>query len=80
MVETGNQIWWFGHVEIRLVDYAVRRLDQMEGSQTARGRRRIYETINKTIEIDLEINELDKSMVFDRTLWCRLIHVVDLVG
>lgn len=47
------------------MDYVVRRLDQMEGSQTIRGRKRIYETI----EIDLEISELDRIMVFDQTLW-----------
>jgi len=26
---------------------------------------------------DLEINVLEKDMVFDRTLWRRLIHVAD---
>jgi len=26
---------------------------------------------------DLEINELDPNMVYDRTLQCNLIHVAD---
>ena len=26
---------------------------------------------------DLELNDLDRSMVLDRTLWRKLIHVVD---
>jgi hypothetical protein len=32
----------------------------------------IFESIKK----DLVVNELDKDMVFDRTLWRRLIHVL----
>jgi len=30
-----------------------------------------------TIKKDLEINELDRDMIYDKTLWCRLIHVVN---
>jgi len=37
----------------------------------------LKETIRETIRKDLEINELEKDMVFDRTLWRRLIHVAD---
>jgi len=51
----------------------------MEGSQITRGQGRPRKTLKK----DLEINELDRNMVYDRTLWCRLIHVADwphLVG
>jgi len=47
----------------------------MEGSQITRGRGgrgRPRITVNK-----LEINELDRNMVFDRTSWCRLIHIAD---
>jgi hypothetical protein len=35
MVE--NRLRWFGHVERRLVDAVVRRVDQMEESQFRRG-------------------------------------------
>jgi len=35
MVETGLR--WFVHVERRLVDFVVRRVDQMEDSQITRG-------------------------------------------
>jgi len=75
MVET--RLWWFGHIERRLVDYVVRIVNQMEGSQITRGRGRPRKTIREAIRKDLEINELEKDMVFDRTLWRRLIHVTD---
>jgi hypothetical protein len=45
----------------------------MEDSQITRGRRRSRKTIRK----DLEINELDPNMVYDRILWRNLIHVAD---
>jgi hypothetical protein len=47
----------------------------MEGSQITRGRWRPRKTIRETIKKDLETNELDRNMAYDRTLWCRLIHV-----
>jgi len=31
----------------------------------------------KAIRKDLEINELDPNMVYNRTLWRNLIHVAD---
>jgi len=49
------------------VDSIVRRIDQMEGSQITRGRGRPRKTIRETIKKDLEINGLEKDMVFDRT-------------
>jgi len=63
----------FEHVERRLVDSVVTRIDQMEGSQITRGRGRPRKTIKK----DIEINELDRNMVYNRTLWHNLIHVAD---
>jgi len=50
------------------VDFIIRRVDQIEGSQITRGRGRPRKTIRETIRKDLEINELEKDMVFDRTL------------
>jgi hypothetical protein len=47
----------------------------MQGSQITRGRGRPRKTVRETIKKGLEINELDRNMVYDRTLWCRLIHV-----
>lgn len=32
--------------------------------------------IREVIKKDLEINDLDRNMFFDRTLWRKLIHVV----
>jgi len=66
MVET--RLRWFGHVERRLVDFVVRRVDQMEGSQITRGSGRPRKTIRKTIRKDLEINESEKDVVFYGTL------------
>ena len=31
----------------------------------------------EVIKKDLELNDLDRSMVLDRTLWRKLIHVTD---
>jgi len=63
-----NRLKWFGHVERRPVDSVIRRVDQMEESQVKRGRGRPRKTINETIRKDLEVNELDPNMVYDRTL------------
>jgi len=49
----------------------------MEGSQIIGGSGRPRKTVRETIKKDLEINELEKDMVFDRTPWHRLIHVAD---
>lgn len=35
----------------------------------------LEKTISETIEKDLEINELDRDMVYDTTLQRRLIHI-----
>ncbi|KAL5146330.1 Craniofacial development protein 2 [Glycine soja] len=75
MVE--NRLRWFGHVERRPVDSVVRRVDQMERRQTIRGKGRPKKTIREVIKKDLELNDLDRSMVLDRTLWRKLIHVAD---
>jgi len=53
MVET--RLRWFGHVERRLVDLVVRRVDQMEGSQITRGRGRPRKNTRETIKKDIEI-------------------------
>jgi len=63
-----NRLKWFGHVERRPVDSVIRRVDQMEESQVKRGRGRPRKTISETIRKDLEVNELDPNMVYDRTL------------
>jgi len=61
----------------KTVDVVVRRVDQMEESQVKRGRGRPRKTIRETIRKDLEVNELDLNLVYDRTLWRHLIHVAD---
>jgi len=52
----------------------------MVGSQITRGSGRPRKIIRETIKKDLDINELEKDMVFGRTLWFRLIHVADPTG
>ena len=71
-----NRLRWFGQVE-RSPVAVVRRVDQMEESQVKRGRGRPRKTIRETIRKDLEVNELDPNLVYDRTLWRHLIHVAD---
>jgi hypothetical protein len=73
----GNSLRWFVHVERRAVDYAVRRVHRMEDIQFTRGRGRPRKTIRETINKDLEINELDPTMVHDKSLWRNFIHVPD---
>jgi len=63
-----NRLRWFGHVERRPVDAVLRRVDQMEESHVKRGRGRPRKTIRETIRKDLEVNELDPNLVYDRTL------------
>lgn len=48
-------------------DYVVKRENQMDRSQTVRGRGRPRITISEVIKKDLEINDLYRSMVLDRT-------------
>ncbi|KAH1218893.1 hypothetical protein GmHk_13G039165 [Glycine max] len=66
MVE--NRLRWFGHIERRLVDSVVRRVDQMERRQTIRGRGRPKKTIREVIKKDLELNDLDR--IFKISIRC----------
>lgn len=72
MVET--RLVRFKQVEKR---YVIRREDQMEGSQTARYRGKSKKTVRKTIMKVLKINKLDRNIIFERTLWCILMHVAN---
>jgi len=63
-----NRLRWFGHIQRRPVDVVVRRVDHMEVCQIKGGRGRSRKTIRETIRKDLEVNELDPKMVYDRTL------------
>lgn len=72
-----NRLKWFAHVERKSVDYVVGRVDQMKRSQRARDRGRSRKTVREVIKKSSEINDLERSMVMDRTLWRKLIHVAD---
>ena len=63
-----NRLRWFGHVEGRPLDYVVRRVYQMDRRQQIQGRGRPKKSIREVINKDLNINNLDRSMVLDRTL------------
>jgi len=63
-----NRLIWFEHVERRLVDAVVTRVDQMEESQVKKGRGRPRKTIRISIRKDLEVNEMDPNLVYNRTL------------
>lgn len=49
----------------------------MKRSQTTRGRGRSRKTTREVIKKDFEINDLDRDIVLDKTLWRKLIHVID---
>jgi len=75
MVKT--RLRWFGYVERRNDDSIVRRVDPMGDSQVTIGRGRPRKTIREAIKKNIEINEFNRNMVYDRTLWCNLIHDAD---
>ncbi|KEH34515.1 hypothetical protein MTR_3g467660 [Medicago truncatula] len=50
----GNRLRWFGHVERRLVDVVLERIDQMEDNQIIIGRRRPIKTIRETTRKDFK--------------------------
>jgi hypothetical protein len=77
MVE--NKFRWFKHVERRLINFVVKRVDQMKDSQITWGRERLKKSIREIIRKYLEINELDQNMVYDRTLLRNLIHIADSI-
>lgn len=78
MVE--NRLWWFEHVERRHVDSLVKRVGKMKRNQTTRGRGRPRKTIREIIKKDIEINDLNRSMVLDRILCQKLIHIAYLLS
>jgi len=47
IVEKMVEIWfkWFGHVQRRLVNYVVKRVDRMNGSQITKDREKHIQTI-----------------------------------
>lgn len=55
-----TRLRWLGHVERKLVDSLVRKVDQIEGSQITRDNGRPRKRIAELIKKDLEINKIDK--------------------
>ena len=75
MVE--SRLRWFGHVRRRPIEHPVRRVDEMEDGQRAKGRGRPKKTIHEVVKRDLHVNGLSVDMIHDRAQWRRLIHVAD---
>lgn len=69
---------WFGHIRRRpvVVEAPGRRIDRIEGSSIVRGRERPRKTIDETIKKYLDFTGLTIDMVYNRTLWHCLNHVV----
>jgi hypothetical protein len=61
MVET--RLRWFEHVERRPLDFVVRSVNWMEGSQITRDKGRPRKTISETIKKDLETRNLDNLRI-----------------
>jgi len=57
MVE--SRLRWFEHVERRLLDSVVRRVDHMVDAQITIGRGRPRKTIREIVKKVIEFNELD---------------------
>jgi hypothetical protein len=69
---------WVGHVNRRLVDSTVKRVDQMEG-KTNHYRWVVLEKLyEKLLGRILKINEWEKDMVFDIKYRRCLIHIAYL--
>lgn len=57
-----NRLRWFGHVEKRLVDFLIKRVNQMERNQTTREREKPRKTIREVIKKDLERNQTTRGV------------------
>jgi Reverse transcriptase (RNA-dependent DNA polymerase) len=75
MVE--NRLRWFGHVQRRPLEAPVRRVECMSLSPVRRGRGRPKRTLGALIKQDLRLNNISETLVSDRALWRRVIHVAD---
>ncbi|QHO57433.1 TIR-NBS-LRR type disease resistance protein [Arachis hypogaea] len=64
MVE--SRLRWFGHVRRRPIEHPVRRVDEMEDGQRAKGRGRPKKTIHEVVKRDLHVNGLSVDMIHDR--------------
>jgi hypothetical protein len=72
-----HRLRWFGHVQRRPTDAAVRRVDQLEGEIVRRGRGRPKISWGEVIRKDLIARDLDDSLALHRTEWRREIRVAE---
>lgn len=79
VLESGNRFLekGFGHLERKTIDFVIRMVDSMERSQTIREKGRPGKTGREIIKKDLKINDLDKIIILDKTLWKKLIYEGD---
>ncbi|KAL4380295.1 hypothetical protein AHAS_Ahas04G0019200 [Arachis hypogaea] len=64
MVE--SHLRWFGHVRRRPIEHPVRRVDEIEDGQRAKGRGRSKKTIHEVVKRDLHVNGLSVDMIYDK--------------
>ena len=72
-----NRLRWYGHIMRRDPDAPVRRCAIRDIEIGRRGRGRPRKTWWETIRKDLELLELDESVIINRTQWRNRIHIAD---
>jgi len=72
-----NRLKWFWACREKNRRCRRKKSSQMKESLVKRGRGKPRKTIRETIKNDLEVNELNPYLVYDRTLWRNLIHVAN---
>ena len=70
-----TQVVW-AYVEKPVV-VLVKRVDQRKGSPITRDREKSRKIIGETIKRDLDFNDLNVNIVYDKILQYRLIHIID---
>lgn len=73
-----NCLRWFGHVQGRLQEAPVRRVEQIILSPIKRSKRRLNRILMEVIDRDLLIDNILKRLVNDRALWRCTIHIANL--
>ena len=68
---------WFGHIQWRRTEVAVKRCDAVMVYGSVRGRGRVRLTLVSIVIRDMDLLNLPNKMAFDWAAWRRRIHVTD---
>ena len=60
---TETRLWWFGHVQRRLTEALMRKVDQMVFNPMRRNKGRPKRTLGEIIKRDLRINNISKNLL-----------------